>query len=265
MAQNASQWLTTGQAAQLCLVKPDTVLKWIKKGRLPAIRTAGGHFRVDRRSLEGLVPPPRAIQPIPAGGEPVRQPLRCWEYLSQGGTVRDECSKCIVYRARASWCFQLAEMQRDVGHARQFCETSCQECVYYRRVKGLSTHVLVLTTDKDLIARLAGEDDEGLTLRFARNAYEASAIISEFRPAFVVVDHNLAAAQPDLVECLACDLRIPGVKILLGIPRGAPVLGEAWKSPRQITGVIEKPFGRRRIAAVINSFPVESAALASAG
>ena len=43
--------LTAGKAALLCSVKPDTVLKWIKKGRLPAIRTVGGHYRVEERDV----------------------------------------------------------------------------------------------------------------------------------------------------------------------------------------------------------------------
>jgi hypothetical protein len=35
---------TTGKAAPLCSVKPDTVLKWIKKGVLPATRSARGRW-----------------------------------------------------------------------------------------------------------------------------------------------------------------------------------------------------------------------------
>ena len=47
----SSQLLTTGKAALLCSVKPDTVLKWIKKGVLPATRTVGGHYRVEEQDL----------------------------------------------------------------------------------------------------------------------------------------------------------------------------------------------------------------------
>jgi len=266
MSQPRSQWLTTGQAARFCSVKPDTVLKWIKKGRLSAIRTAGGHYRVERSSLEGVVSRAGPVQlPAVAPTELGRQPLRCWEYLSEGGAVREECRKCIVYQARVSWCFQLAGMQTEIGHARSFCGTSCQKCTYYRRVKGLSTHVLVVTSDQELIGQLAEGENEGITLRFARNAYEASAVISEFRPAFVVLDQDLTAAHPELVEYLACDPRIPGAKIILGVSRGQAGPERGWSRLRSITGVVEKPFGRRRIAAVINQFPVESVALGNAG
>jgi len=266
MSQPRSQWLTTGQAARFCSVKADTVLKWIKKGRLPAIRTVGGHYRVERRSLEGMVSRAGPVQlPALASAEPRRQPLRCWEYLSEGGALREECRKCIVYQARVSWCFQLAGMQAEIGHARSFCGTSCQECTYYRRVKGLSTHVLVVTCDQELIGQLAEEDNEGITLRFARNTYEASAVISEFRPAFVVLDQDLMAAHPELVEYLARDPRIPGAKIILGVSRGQAGPERGWSRLRSITGIIEKPFGHRRIAAVINDFPVESVALGNTG
>ena len=44
--------LTTGQAAKLCAVSTDTVLKWIRKGRLKAFRTAGGHCRINRPDLQ---------------------------------------------------------------------------------------------------------------------------------------------------------------------------------------------------------------------
>jgi excisionase family DNA binding protein len=42
MADTQCEWLTTGGVARLCAVKPDTVQKWIHRGRLFAQRTAGG-------------------------------------------------------------------------------------------------------------------------------------------------------------------------------------------------------------------------------
>ena len=89
-------WLTTGQAARLCSVTPDTVLKWIKKGSLEAVRTAGGHYRIRREDLEPLFTVGRISRRIPdmTNGE-LRQ-LRCWEYFSRGGSVREECEGCAV-------------------------------------------------------------------------------------------------------------------------------------------------------------------------
>jgi excisionase family DNA binding protein len=53
--QNGDRLLSTGNAARLLSVTPDTVLKWIKSGRLPAIRTAGGPYRIARRDIAALM------------------------------------------------------------------------------------------------------------------------------------------------------------------------------------------------------------------
>jgi two-component system OmpR family response regulator len=38
--------ITTGQAAEYCHVTRATVVNWIKKGKLKAYTTPGGHFRI---------------------------------------------------------------------------------------------------------------------------------------------------------------------------------------------------------------------------
>jgi excisionase family DNA binding protein len=45
------EWFTTGQIAKHCHVTPETVANWIKKGRLKAGTTPGGHYRVFREEL----------------------------------------------------------------------------------------------------------------------------------------------------------------------------------------------------------------------
>jgi excisionase family DNA binding protein len=51
------EFITTGQAASLCSVTPDTVLKWIKAGKIPASRTPGGHYRISRSDVEQFITP----------------------------------------------------------------------------------------------------------------------------------------------------------------------------------------------------------------
>src|SRR5215469_9819296 len=63
--------LTTGDVARRCSVKPDTVLKWIKKGRLPATLTIGGHYRVDENDLAPLM----ACAPAPEANGASKPPL----------------------------------------------------------------------------------------------------------------------------------------------------------------------------------------------
>jgi excisionase family DNA binding protein len=255
MAQRELSLLTTGQAAKLCDVTPDTILKWIRKGHLRGARTAGGHYRISLQDLEPHIPPGRLES---LGSEtPICRPekLRCWEYLSDNGVIREECKKCVTYRVGADQCFQMADLGNAVGHARRFCRDSCEECEYYRRVQGLPTNVLVITSDAALLDRLSTEENRAITLRFAKNAYEASAIIQTFFPAFIVVDQDLLLGDDGLLDYLANDPRLPGAKIILGVQHGTS--GKEDVQSEVVFSVIEKPFGSRRIATVVNSFPID--------
>lgn len=259
MPQRDPSLLTTGQAAKLCSVTPDTILKWVKRGRLRGGRTAGGHYRVEREELDSFIlasrPANTSAQHI---SESYPRTLRCWEYLSDRGDVRDDCQQCVVYRVRAARCFLMANLEQDVGHARRFCQSSCEECVYYRRVNGLATNVLLITTDDDLIAQLSEERDESVALCFARNAYEASAIIHDFRPAFVAIDtERIVAGDTELLDCLTADPRVPALRVVLVVPRGMADRQRDRPNNDPVVDVLEKPFGIRRIAAVISSFPVD--------
>jgi len=239
--------LTTGQAARLCSLKPDTILKWIKRGKLPATRTPGGHHRIAYRDIAALA---GASAP---GLESALRPLRCWEYLSDRGVIREACKGCVVYRVRAAWCFELLALAGSPGHARQFCQTCCEECAYYQRVLGVTAKVLVISGDEELIAGLREGDGSRLTLCVARNAYEASGLIPTFRPGFVIVDEALTGWR-ELADCLARDSRAPGLKIVLAAS-GAYKRSEPQKG---IAAVLTKPFGDGEITAVIQGFPVET-------
>ena len=259
MKREDSSWLTTGQAAKLCSVTPDTILKWIRKGRLQGVRTAGGHYRVQRRDLEHLATPTdEAYRSQPERRSSNPNPLRCWEYLGDGGGVKENCKSCVVYRTRATRCFELAQLGIDNGHGREFCQTGCSDCIYYRRVKGLATNVLVITSDADLTKELTTDEIAGLDLRFAGNGYQASAMINEFRPAFVLVDRETTTGGgDDVLKCLAHDPRVPGLKVILAVAKGTPAQERQDLIKDHVVSAIEKPFGGRQIATVVNSFPVE--------
>lgn len=246
--------LTTGQAAKYCSVTPDTILKWIKKGRLHGVRTAGGHYRIQRRDLEPLILSPLSAEsPAAQPAECCTETLRCWDFLSDGGEVRDDCRQCVVYRVRAARCFLMAGLEPDVGHVRRFCQGSCDECVYYRRVNGLATNVLVITSDEGLIEKLSGEADETVALRFARNSYEASAMLQDFRPAFAVIDtESISAGDTELLGCLSADPRVPGLKIILAVSPQTSGRAVCRSENELVSGVLEKPFGSGQIASAIN-------------
>jgi excisionase family DNA binding protein len=252
-----SRHLTTGEAAELCSVQPDTVLKWIKKGQLRAAQTAGGHHRIEYRDLRSFLQAHRIGEGIPPD-ESTAHAVRCWEFFSNQGVLRDACKECVVYRVRAAWCFEMLGLGKEVGHAKLFCQNSCEDCAYYRRVKGLKVNVLVVSQDEDLIRQLTGEESEGLSLRFAHNGYEASAAIHDFRPAFAVVDRDLVPdGGKELVECLTADSRVPGLKIILAVPGAGR--RRRKESEKSAMDVLVKPFGLDQVTAVVNTLPVESA------
>jgi excisionase family DNA binding protein len=124
-------YITTGEAAAIFDVEPDTVLRWIKSGDIPAISTPGGHYRINRNVFLT-----KMIKDTSPQKENVTQsPLSyCWEYNSQAGKIRDECKDCIVYKSKASKCYELCNLPVSIGHAKLFCSKSCNDCSYFQRI-----------------------------------------------------------------------------------------------------------------------------------
>jgi excisionase family DNA binding protein len=272
MAADKSGLLTTGQAARLCAVTPDTVLKWIKKGRLAATRTAGGHYRVALPDLEpflaGFGQKGTALEETPRttsvasqdGTKEDREEVPCWEFLSDDGEVREACRQCVVYRVRATRCFLMAGLDSDVGHARQFCEGSCEDCVYFRRIQGMSTQVLFISSDEELVNRIDYFEEGTIALRFARNGYEASAQIQDFRPEIAIIDlEGLPDQGFGLLDSIAADPRIPHIRVILVIP--PETMGRMLQRPRHrlVVSMLEKPQVCDRIEEVVKGSLVELA------
>ena len=270
MAVEKAGLLTTGQASKLCAVTPDTVLKWIKKGRLAATRTAGGHYRVALPDLEPFmagfgqrgadlaVRAPSSPNPSQDGTKEDREEVPCWEFLSDDGELRDACRQCVVYRVRATRCFLMAGLDTDVGHARQFCEGSCEDCVYYRRIQGMSTQVLFISADEELVNRVEWVGEDSVTLRFARNGYEASTLIQDFRPEIAIIDmEGLPDQGFGLLDSIAADGRIPHVRVILVIPPES--MGRMLQRPRHrlVVSMLEKPQVCDRIEEVVKGSLVE--------
>ncbi len=46
MKTKRTRYLTTGEVAQVFEVSATAVKKWIQQGKLRAVRTPGGHFRI---------------------------------------------------------------------------------------------------------------------------------------------------------------------------------------------------------------------------
>ena len=218
--------LSTGDVAKLFGVTPDAVLKWIKKGRLPATRTAGGHYRVSREACSALgLENSNGNETAPstaAGRDRERLPQRCWEYFGGQGAPPETCLNCLVYQARAQHCYKLAELGREAGCGHNFCTSNCQECPFYRACHGMATAVLVISRDEALTHRLERHTDAGrVSLRVAISGYESATLIGTFRPAVVVMDSDLPEVRDGmLADSIARDERIPGVRVFVACREG---------------------------------------------
>jgi excisionase family DNA binding protein len=129
----AKEYVTTFQAAELLSVTPDSVLKWIKSGKLEARRTPGGHHRIARKSIEALLVRNQKISRF-GHNQPVFQ--YCWEYNAEQRNCSDRCEDCVVYKTSAKRCYKMCDFPRELGHLRQFCTTSCENCEYYKIAKA---------------------------------------------------------------------------------------------------------------------------------
>ena len=55
MPQPTEPYLRTAQVAELLHVSPKTVSRWAQEGRLPYLRTLGGHRRYPDREIRALL------------------------------------------------------------------------------------------------------------------------------------------------------------------------------------------------------------------
>jgi len=242
------RFLTTGQAAELCSVTPDTVLKWIRSGRLAAARTAGGHHRVERSALERFMAEPQvANDPVsyspasrtdPLPGD--RQFQVCWETKGRG-KVPEVCSKCAAFIMRAHRCYEVAKLVPEERGNWTFCPGNCGDCDYFQEVHGQRTNVLVVTDDSGLTGGLiAGANRAPFNLQISDCEYTCSAVINHFRPDFAFIDCGLGGeTSGDICWHLLGDPRIPFVRVILaGADADFPI-----ECQQRFLARISRPFG----------------------
>ena len=54
-AQERRTYLRSSEVAELLHVSPKTVARWAKEGKLPCLRTLGGHRRYPEREIRALL------------------------------------------------------------------------------------------------------------------------------------------------------------------------------------------------------------------
>ncbi len=211
-----SEFLTTGQAARLCSVTRDTVLKWIRAGRVPAQRTPGGHHRILRRDLELAVRSSEVER-----GKPQCDPAQvsfhyCWEYF-ENGDLPHLCARCSVYLSRAHRCYELARTGSQTGYHGALCESDCGDCEYFQKVAGQDLHLLILTDDPDLNSELQSSVAKArFDLVVASCEYDCSAVLNRFKPDYVIIDSALGIPFiQHIVRHLADDFRLPVLRLIV--------------------------------------------------
>lgn len=214
MATERDQFLTTGEVAKLCSVTPDAVRKWIRSGRLPARRTAGGHHRVRKMDLNKVFGPVSENRPVRETAD--REFLFCWKFHGDGEKA-ERCEKCAVFQVRAQRCYEVARRAPAGQHLGVFCEKDCVSCDYFKEVNGQPTNVLVVTDDPFLrLQLLSNSESRPFVLKVTDCEYNCSAVVGQFKPDFVFVDCSLGKERSrDISFHLVEDPRLPFVRVIL--------------------------------------------------
>lgn len=220
----SSKYLTTGQVAKIYSVTPDTVLKWIKKGRIPATRTAGGHYRVRR---EDLVSEDGTGLESEANTAPLvakKNFQYCWEFNSSEGKVLDQCRECAVFKSRAYRCYEMMKLAPEAGHSRSFCTQTCDACDYFNTVHKQDVNVLVVSDNQvftTALRRDATKSYLNMNLAFSKCEYTTSAMVETFRPDYAVIDCSLGPERSrEFARHLKADPRIPFVRVIMAAREG---------------------------------------------
>ena len=228
---------TTSQAAKLLSVSADTVLKWVKAGKIASYRTPGGHYRIPADAVETLLP---ATRQDPVLQESDKGFDYCWNFYAGTQGVRTECTDCVAFRSKARRCYEMRGIPEEFGHLRLFCQSRCEECDFYHLTHRQRRSVLVVSRhDRWLDELLDKADSSGLKLECAQSEYECGAIIEQFRPDFIVLDRSFGANQTrNLCRHLNEDERIPFTRIILT----SRFANWADDCQQEVCGWIEKPF-----------------------
>jgi excisionase family DNA binding protein len=231
---------STFQAAKVLGVSPDTVLKWIKAGKIPASRTLGGHYRIGKDTMDELLSERESPYPTAKTTAPRKTFQYCWEFNSKGDKLEDGCRNCLVYNTRAKLCYEMSSVPKELGHLKLFCESECEDCDYYKYVKERSLNVLVITNDREFLGDLRVSGN--VSFKITNCEYECSAIVEKMRPEIAVIDCSFRKSK-DFFGYLTNDPRIPDIGIILASDTEIPF----DYSKERIIGLVSTPLTIEKI------------------
>lgn len=122
--------LTTSEAAEICKVTRFTVRNWVKKGKLQAITTPGGHQRIPRKAVLCLV-----NNNLPDNNDllfaaPAKLEVRCWQAKEVKASGRHNCDDCLVFKEQVNRCFLTVKR---FGSDKVNCNIDCLNCSYFAK------------------------------------------------------------------------------------------------------------------------------------
>jgi excisionase family DNA binding protein len=241
----SERYLTTTQAAELLHVAPDTVLKWVRAGKIRSYKTLGGHFRIPISAIEGTHNETASRREKAKVSQQMVSYQYCWEYFARDKEFNPECLECITYRSGSKRCYELRDLPDGLGCLGVYCVSSCDVCDYYRLVKGQGPNIMIVSSDSSILKEASqAAVSDGLLLKFVKNEYECAAALEKFRPDCIVIDGSFGSRRiKGFCQNLFDDPRMPVVRIVLASKKEQT----AQYCDREVYGWIKKPFSIQQL------------------
>lgn len=132
--------VSSGQAAEYCLVSPGTIVNWIADGKIEAQRTLGGQFRIRISDLRSFMKS-HGMRTDQLDGDFGLHPF-CWEFWSRVTTDMTSCKRgptcddCPVHRSHATICHEVRPLLPG-GTVRA---PACSDCLFFSTVTETEVH-----------------------------------------------------------------------------------------------------------------------------
>jgi excisionase family DNA binding protein len=244
-----TDYCTTTQAAQLLSVSADTVLKWVKAGKIPSYRTPGGHARIPLHAITALLPAAGQNSALAHSNAAVPVFQYCWDYYAGDEGIKADCLACVVYKSQARRCYEMRTIPEEFGHLKIFCESTCEQCEFYQLTHSRAHSALIVSRNRRWLGSLqrqAGASD--LRLSTAASEYECAAVVGRVRPDFIVLDCSLGQSRTrELCRHLVQDDRLPFTRVIMTSSK--PDLVEDCR--QEVFGWIRKPFQLQQLTEFI--------------
>jgi len=212
-------YYTTTEAAKLLSVSPDTVLKWVRAGKISSYLTPGGHARIPKEAVAQLLPNGHRINATPQNQDKVRgHKFRyCWDYYAGRGQLKGDCLKCGTYLNRENRCYEVRQNKTRFAELPLNCNIKCEDCEIHKLTEDNEVYVLLVSPSESLKEIISEEENQSaIALKVVSSEYECAAAIDKFRPDFIIIDSAMGApTSKELCLSLMNDKRIPFKRIII--------------------------------------------------